>query len=896
MENKPNNEISELLALLQQKVETKPDSKVDSAREDGAASTDELLSLLKKNIGAEEQETEFVENSEYNIDGYEFAEENETEDEEKSVPIVKEIKEDAPAAETVLSQAEQESAVMAADVADEEESQVYSPETEAILQERVEYLVNEAVSADEEWSVPVRAEAKDVSSLGDVATIEDDMEVNEPVLTESTVVDEPTEIILFSIENDETSSVVSSTDENDGTDLADVVVDMTAQPSSADAEEEAFEDEYAENYLNQPAVKRFFRFRRLKNEADEPVRNEMLDTDDFDDVDINLALALGSKDALESSIGYARVRSARNGFYDPFLEEPTADRTYGYDGNEFRDHAQTEAIKRRYIVERKRIRKRFVITLMLMLLSLFLESLPKTVGVSNTSAWSGNLIFSYGFLFIISVCLLLSSQEKIFGALRSCLVLQGEPLTPVAILTVLNLVYSLVVFVFFREQGLPTYNFAVAVFLLFGVIDDSMRLTREKLAFGVVSNPKPKLSLEQLENKSYHDSSASFSFKKDFFVEKVNFVGNFFTRSGRRPAQISEHFQELAFSILISLVIVLFSMLLTGNMAGGLASFVFSMLLCVPMQFLVVGIYPFFHLTKGLSKLDSAVIGDAVTEEYNDADTIYLDDSEMFGQHGARVVGVRSYHDMDFYEMLSYAHSVFALVGEPLCNVFDNTAKEIKKKENVKITGISSDGIEAMVDFFTPVYMGNRAFMQSLGHKPKYNAEDEKKVESGQVSILYMAIGEHLCAKMYFQYTITKRFEKFAAEMLGNGVRVGIRTLDPNVNEKLIAALRKDEKASIKVIRPTPNELIPIGKHSDSGIVTSKNSHMIFKILAQCFNIKRIHREQRKLRILSLLLGVFLSVLVTSFELYTKIPSACIVLYQLIWLISALVYTKSKLK
>ena len=132
--------------------------------------------------------------------------------------------------------------------------------------------------------------------------------------------------------------------------------------------------------------------------------------------------------------------------------------------------------------------------------------------------------------------------------------------------------------------------------------------------------------------------------------------------------------------------------------------------------------------------------------------------------------------------------------------------------------------------------------------------------------------------------------------MIKNGIRVGIRTLDPNVNEKMIAALRNDSDISIKVIRPTPNELIPIGKHSDSGIVTSKNSHMIFKILEQCFNIKRIHTVQRRFRIGALVLGVIISLLAMLFDFYRSIPSLYLVIYQLLWFLPSLIYTKSKLK
>ncbi len=932
MENKPNNEISELLARLQKKVEKKSEPAVDSVKPMEEESTEALLSLLKKNIGIEEEKQNLSENQEYNIEGYEFEEENLSFEEEKE-------------------EIENDEEISISEITREEE----------ILHSRVEMLVSDSVVANEGWELPKRAENTPVETARTLDEEPEEEPAQNELNTAASMVEEdllseneetPYELPKF-IETDVISEIEDEAENQeidefiaqdtpladtseDTEDLTETKVSMFVENASmaSDTEvvlaeinekaiewEEIFETEgediewkelvekeeepddweelegeYTETYLSEPSVKRFFRFRRLKHDTDDGARNELLDTPDFDDVDINLALALGSKEALENSIGYSRVRSAKNGFYDPFWEEATGDRTYGYGGEEFRSYEQTESIKKRYSSEYHKTVKRFIATFILAILILFLEHLPMTsLRIPYLSEWLDMPIFYYGVAVLLSALLILFSFRKILCGLRSLFCLHGEPFVPVACLSVLNFVYNLVSFLFLRESAVPVYNFAIAVFLLFGIADDGMRLTREKLSFDVVSNQKPKLSLEEFEGNVQVDAINAFFAKKDFFVEKVDFVGNFFSRSGRRPVQFSEYFHELAFSALGSLFISLFSVYLTGDVSIALTSFVFSMFLCVPMQFLTISIYPFFHLTKGLSKLESAVIGDAVTEEYNDADTIYLEDAEMFGKHGARIAGLRVYNDMDFYELLSYALSVFTVIGAPLCNVFDNSAKEIIKKENVKITNISVGGVEAVVDLKT-VYIGDLAFMRSRGYFPKRNADDEKKTESGQISILYMAIGGELCAKLYMQYTVTQRFEKFAAEMLRNGIHVGIRTLDPNVNEKMIAALRNDKDVSIKVIRPTPNELIPIGKHSESGIVTSKNPHMIFKILEQCFNIKRIHAMQRKFRILSLLLGMIISVLVMTLKWYTNVPSLYIVIYQLIWLLPSLIYTKSNLK
>jgi hypothetical protein len=897
MENKPNNEISELLARLQQNVEKPSEPQMDIEKNTSEQSAGELLSLLKKNIGATDTENVPSENQDYNIEGYEFDEQedvaeseavSEAASKEESVVLIEqdhsqdlsEIGEQATkASEEVptLQENDDDSCVVTVLLDREEVHEVQEEiadtnSDESLPQE--DQAPSEAQESEQIQNVIVPIEAENVLESGTDA-------VSEEVLDSHIANEETTAAIFEKTEQTEQSEIALPQENKQNEDQA---INETA-------------DEYADVYFSEAVFKRFFRFRRLKNEQDGVGKNEIFDKPDFDDIDINLALTLGSKEALENSIGYERVRSARNGFYDPLLDEATGDRTYGYCGEEFRSYEQTEAIKKKYVAEYTKTIKQFLITFILSIAVLFWEHLPQTgLHVAFFSDLLQKPLYYYGGAVLFSVLLIACSFHGIVRGFRALFSLHGEPNVAISCISVLGLIYHLVVFIFFRDAGLLTYNFAVALFILFGMIDSAMRLIREKLSFEVVSDRKPKLSLEQLEGVSYSENVEAFFAKQNFFVEKVDFVGNFFSRSGRRPQQFSEYFHEVAYSALGALVLSVFTVCYTRDFSLAAASFMFTMLMCVPLQFLVVNAYPFYHLSKGLSKLGSTVIGDAAAEEYNDADTIYLEDSEMFGKHGAQVIGLRAYNDMDFYEILSYALSVFTLIGAPLCNVFENSAKEIEKKDNVKITGITFGGVEAIVDLFKTVYIGNLAFMRSHGFFPKQSLDDKTKTESGQVSILYMAVGEELCAKFYVQYTVTQRFEKFAAEMLKNGIRVGIRSLDPNVNAKMIATLRNDKDVSIKVIRPTPNDLIPIGKHSESGIVTSKNSHMIFKILEQCFNIKRIHARQKLLRRFSILLGVLVSVIIMFSKQYINIPSLYIAIYQLVWLVPALIYTKSNLK
>ena len=169
-------------------------------------------------------------------------------------------------------------------------------------------------------------------------------------------------------------------------------------------------------------------------------------------------------------------------------------------------------------------------------------------------------------------------------------------------------------------------------------------------------------------------------------------------------------------------------------------------------------------------------------------------------------------------------------------------------------------------------------------------------IENGEVCILHMAVNGELCAKFYLKYTATQRFERFVSEMMENGTSVGIRTLDPNITTQMLSRLRKDGDNEIAVIRPALNDLIPLGRRSDSGIITAKSPHMISRILALCARLKKTRRVGAWLRRGAMATGMLLSLLLLIFFNAFLVPSLFIVIYQLVWMIPIVIYINIKLK
>ena len=109
------------------------------------------------------------------------------------------------------------------------------------------------------------------------------------------------------------------------------------------------------------------------------------------------------------------------------------------------------------------------------------------------------------------------------------------------------------------------------------------------------------------------------------------------------------------------------------------------------------------------------MIGEASLGEYADASVVSFDDKEVFPARGVRVRNVKVYGENRIDHVIYAAASVFHVVGGPLAEVFETATGELGYAENVKLTRLDRDGIEARVDGGT-VLIGRAAFINRYGY------------------------------------------------------------------------------------------------------------------------------------------------------------------------------------
>ena len=660
------------------------------------------------------------------------------------------------------------------------------------------------------------------------------------------------------------------------------------QCAESDVQNDAFEN-------SDPAVTSFF-FNSLPSDNETIAQNLENKAQKLDNTDISLLLALGKKQELEETIGFVKVREAKNNFQDPAEDEVFENYVFAYNGEEFTAPEQIGSIKKRYRKEKRKLGQKLFGVIILAFLLLVSEHAPLLGGAlpGGLAFLNAPLQYRLANCFLLLLLSLISLREIAEG-IRGFLLMRPNRYSPIAVLTVLNIVYSLSSIFFAESLQVISYNFLISVYWAVSTIADLIRLAKESLTFDIVSNTSEKFSLEKAEYSAQYVREEKVLQENNLLVEKVNFVGKYFKRTARRSAYNVEYFVELLVSIVLAFLAAIFSATTQGSLSYSVNAFMFVLAVGMPMQYLL-GNYAFSKLSKLLYRHNSAIIGENVEREYMGTSTVFLDDVEVFGSHGAAISGLRTYADANFYDILYYASAVFSRIEGPLRYVFEKSAHEIPEAKTVQLLNIYTNGIESLVDGSKKVLVGNINFMRNNGFFPKYNEEDEKKVNNGEASILYLAVSGEIWAKFYMKYTLSKRFEPFVSEMMENNTNVGIRTLDPNITEKMISLLRKDPDASISVIRPTLNDLVPVGRRSDSSIITAKNPHMISRILTLCGHVKRVNKTCVFIRINATIISISLAMIAVLLGLITKFPSVVVAIYQLLWLIPSLYVIESKIK
>lgn len=589
---------------------------------------------------------------------------------------------------------------------------------------------------------------------------------------------------------------------------------------------------------------------------------------DLDAVDIALMVALGGESELNRTVGFEKIRQAVHTANEEKSESLENKDILGCCGEEYSSLVQNAKIKEKYKKDKRGIIIRLVLTAIMTALILAYDIVGR-VGYALPGIFNMNeypRIYVLAGLQLTFICAAISYNK--FGKLfRNAYGFSSMSFIASLVAMLICILHDILLMFTKYVPVAMSFHPIPAILLLVSLIYDLFDVIQQSSVFGVISASDKKLVLEPYGKLRMSESEKESDVldKDSYCISRVPTVSRFFARVAEPTTNAWSKFISPVLCLSVSLCILLVLVMMGEDIStAGLAATVaclFSLLCSAIFE----SEFAFFAVHKALKRYKTGIIGKSSVAEYGKCNIIYFDDYNVFNKKSVRTKGLKLYDNNEIYRVLYHTQAVFSKVGGPLKGVFEFATSEMKHSQSVEIREINKEGISALVDGRTSVLIGTGAFLRGHGIHPTYTAADMRAEAAGEESIMFIALGGKLGAKLYVTYQFSSEFERLARKLTAKGVRIGIRSCDPNVNERWAKHYGDIKKFDISIVRPTLKEIKPRDKSIDGGIASVKNVRALAEALMMCIKLDSFESLIGKMRIASIVLVALLTLALTLF-------------------------------
>ena len=862
MENFNNDEVKKMLEMLKEQAEstTNSEKEVTQATENTVNSADDLTDMLKKQFSAKGESEENPTTDDYSFDDMEeFVSEEETVEKIEEFDAVEEIVEEAPMVEEIV---EEDVIIEDTNTANNIDEETLA-EVDAILKE-------ETVEAYEEQD-----------TVMDEISLPDDEVISEESINYDEVLEGQQGTVFNEFVEDFTG------------DLDDVVFEAEITDSHAPNKQYTIFEDWEELMKSKD-------FSVVEEDIVLPDNEEMeqgentsqtgngngkmhtdyfnpiVSSNDLDAVDIALMVALGGKTELNQTVGFEKIRQAVEETEEDNTDYLEGKKLYGCNGEEYTSPSQNGKIRREYHKNKVSLIVKLSIVGVIACLLLGYE----------IAGWAGNQfsgVFSvndhpvfhvFAGLILLVACLAITA-DKIIRLFKDPLSFSSVSYIAGLVAFVLSIFHD--VFIVTTHYATPgqTMHFASVMLILISLIYDLFDLVQQNGVFDIISTSDKKIILEPYGKIRVDDEldTGEMIDTDSYCISRVPSVKKYFTRT-QRP--VSDNFTgkliPLVVSFSIAMCVALLLLIVKMQFNTALLGFWITLSFLLICTAIFETEFAFFNVYNLLKKYKTGIIGKSSVSEHGKCNIVYFDDYNVFDKKSVRTKGLKLYDNNEIYRILYHTQAVFSKVGGPLKGVFEFATTEMTHSKHVIIKEISKEGVSAIVDGRTSVLIGTGAFMRSRYIQPSYTASDLRLEEKGEDSIMFIALNGVLGAKLYVTYQFSAEFEKLAKKLRARGVNIGIRSADPNVNNKWAKKYGEAKRMPISIVRPTLKEIKPNEKSIESGVVSTKNVRALSEALMMCIkldNLERIFNNMRTIALIVMGIIAFALVLLSGINIVT---------------------------
>ena len=443
------------------------------------------------------------------------------------------------------------------------------------------------------------------------------------------------------------------------------------------------------------------------------------------------------------------------------------------------------------------------------------------------------------------------------------------------------------------SPSLKTYCSVGCISLMLLSVNSFIKAYTSLSAFCVAASKAPKFSSFELERNSL-EAAAFEKYLDDettvITVGKGDFVKGFFRKSSATPLASAGTFKRMLIVFIVAIAAAVASGILSNDVYTGVCVFSTVCLASFPANALISTALPFFIASSGVKKSQTAFIGEAACDSYDNCGVISFDDTEVFPKRSVKVSSIRTYGQNRIDKVILYMARIFDKVEGPLSFVFANSVQNIEDDGiEAQIGEHFSNGISARVDG-KEILVGTDAFMRLYDIETTTDNIDESFIQS-YGSIMYMSVGGTLAAKFYIKYAMNRGFEEVLHAFYDAGICVGIKSLDPCISTELVCGNLKGANYPVAVIKNHTRKDEPEVKENTTGAVISLSGiHNFLKGFVKLDNLRNIYRTNTIISLISMIIGIIL-VAFTSISGGSVLGTMFVVLFQLIWCLPTVIFS-----
>lgn len=301
-------------------------------------------------------------------------------------------------------------------------------------------------------------------------------------------------------------------------------------------------------------------------------------------------------------------------------------------------------------------------------------------------------------------------------------------------------------------------------------------------------------------------------------IFRASFVSDFFKRTSKKRENTFNTVLTLVIALGVALVVGLVCYFVFDGLSSAAPAFITVYFLSVPAFSILVHKLPYQYAQRVSAADGSVIVGESSLYDFEDADVITFDDTEIFGSEDVVLKRFMLYGDREnMTKAMRQMSSLFAVTGGPLDNIFSNALEKRTAPASGAI--VEDDGVSGYVD-------GKHVMAGTFDYMSRHGVEvhsDNTNTENGAdtTRIMYAAEEGVVYAKFYIRYSFSEEFSAILPSLRERKIVPLIYTRDPNISNELLKALTAGQ-GTMRVLKrtDTPEEDTQSYLRVSAGIVT----------------------------------------------------------------------------